>query len=63
MGEDDKVLVEFLKERGHTEEEIAKITKSLAQHDTESARESIFDSIAAGTFNIDDIIKKALAEE
>jgi len=59
--DDDKILEEFLQQRGHTEEEIAKITKRLAEHDAESMRESIFDSIAGGTFNFDDIIKQALS--
>jgi hypothetical protein len=62
-GDDDKVLAEFLQQRGHSEEEIAKITKRLAEHDVESMRESIFDSIAGGTFNLDDIIKQALEGE
>ena len=58
--DDDAILAEFLQQRGHSEEEIARITKRLAEHDAESMRESIFDSIAAGTFNLDDIIKQAL---
>lgn len=58
--DEDKILADFLQQRGHTEDEIAKITKRLAEHDAESMRESIFDSIAGGTFNLDDIIKQAL---
>ncbi|MBC8354945.1 MAG: hypothetical protein H8E66_23450 [Planctomycetes bacterium] len=61
--DEDKILEEFLQQRGHTEEEVAKITKRLAARDAESMRESIFDSIAGGTFNLDDIIKQALEDE
>ena len=61
--EDDQLLAEFLKQRGHTDREIAKITKRLAEHDAESMRQSVFDSIAGGTFNLDDIIKQALEGE
>ncbi|HRX78162.1 MAG: hypothetical protein H6821_13880 [Planctomycetaceae bacterium] len=61
--DEDKILAEFLQQRGHTEDEIAKITRRLAEHDAESMRESIFDSIAGGTFNLDDIIKQALDGE
>ncbi len=63
MNDDDKVLADFLEQRGHSAEEIVKITKKLAEHDTESVRESIFDSIAGGTFSFDDIIKQALADD
>ena len=61
--EEDTLLAEFLQQRGHSEAEIAKITKRLAEHDAESMRQSIFDSIAGGTFNLDDIIKQALNGE
>ena len=60
MSDDDQVLEQFLRQRGHTQEEIDKIVRKLSEHDSESVRESIFDSIAAGTFNFDDIIRKAL---
>ncbi|MBI2481655.1 MAG: hypothetical protein HYV60_24325 [Planctomycetia bacterium] len=59
----DKILAEFLRQRGHSEKEIAKIAKRLAEHDAKSMRESIFDSIAGGTFNLDDIIKQALDDK
>ncbi|MBP87358.1 MAG: hypothetical protein CMJ64_11660 [Planctomycetaceae bacterium] len=59
----DTVLIEFLQQRGHSQEEIDKIMKRLAEHDAESMRESIFDSIAGGSFNLDEIIKQALEGE
>jgi transposase len=61
--DEDRLLAEFLQQRGHSEDEVAKIAKRLAEHDAESMRESIFDSIAGGTFSIDDIIKQALKGE
>jgi predicted DNA-binding protein (UPF0278 family) len=58
----DAALAEFLQQRGHSEEEIEKIVKRLAEHDAESMRQSIFDSIAGGSFNLDEIIQQALED-
>lgn len=60
---DDKVLIEFLQQRGHSPEEIEKIAKRLADHDASEMRQSVFDSIAGGSFNLDDIIRQALEDE
>lgn len=60
---DDKVLTEFLQQRGHSPDEIEKIVKRLADHDASEMRQSVFDSIAGGSFNLDDIIKQALEDE
>jgi len=60
---DDRVLIEFLQLRGHSKEEIDKIVKRLADHDASEMRQSVFDSIAGGSFNLDDIIKRALGDE
>ena len=59
----DEALVEFLKLRGHSEEEIEKIVARLAMHDESMLRQSVFDSIEAGTFNLDELIKSALVED
>jgi predicted DNA-binding protein (UPF0278 family) len=59
----DAALVEFLQQRGHSQEEIDKIVKRLAEHDAASMRQSIFDSIAGGSFNLDAIIEQALEDK
>jgi len=58
----DDALISFLRQRGHSDEEIDTIVKRLAQHDAASKRASIFDSIDGGSFDLDKIIKEALGE-
>ncbi len=59
----DDVLIAFLRQRGHSEEEIDTIVKKLAEHDSAEQRASIFDSIDGGSFDLDKIIKEALDNE
>lgn len=61
--QDDQLLIEFLEQRGHSEDEIQRIVKRLAEHDAASMRQSVFDSIAGGTFDLDKIIEQALGDE
>lgn len=56
-------LTTWLKERGHSTEEIAKILTKVAEYDSQTVRESIFDSIDSGDFNISAIIDEALRAE
>ena len=55
-------LVEWLQEQGHSADEIEKILAKVAHYDSQTVHESIFDSIDAGDFSIDAIIKEALGE-
>lgn len=59
----DDALIAFLRQRGHTDQEIETIVKRLAEHDAAAMRESIFDSIDGGSFDLDKIIKEALESE
>ena len=60
--ENEQQLVEYLKQRGHSQADIEKIVKRLADHDQEMFRQSVFDSIESGSFNLEAIIKEALDE-
>lgn len=56
-------LVTWLKDRGHTPDEIAKILDKVAEYDARTINESIFDSIDSGDFNLAALIQEALAKE
>ena len=55
-------VIEWLRNEGHSDDEIVKILAKLDQYDEETIQESIFDSIDAGTFDLRAIIKEALGE-
>jgi len=56
-------VVEWLRRKGHSQEEIDKIIKKLRQYDRETNVDSVMDSIAAGTFNLQQIVDEALGNE
>ena len=56
-----KALGEFLGKQGHNEDEVQRILDKLAEYDRNMVRDSIFDSLENGTFNLDAIISEALA--
>ena len=56
-------LIAWLEEQGHTAPEINKILAKLAEYDSRTLHESIFDSIDRGDFSITSIIDEALGEE
>lgn len=58
--DDSGSVADFLRMRGHNDDEVRKILAKLAEHDSLTARESVFDSIEAGTFDLDAIIREAL---
>jgi hypothetical protein len=53
----------WLADRGHNAEEVEKIMKRLEQFDETTVRDSIFDSIETGGFDMEAIIKEALADD
>lgn len=61
--ESDDALTAFLRQRGHSDEEIAMIVKRLEEHDSAEVRASIFDSLDGGSFNLDELIKEALGDD
>ena len=60
--EDDKALIDWLQERGHTPEEIKKILAQVEQYQKKMQVDSVMDSIGAGSLNLDTLIKEALGE-
>ena len=56
-------LVAWLTEEGHTPLQIERILAKVAEYDSQTLHESIFDSIDAGEFNLAAIIDEALADE
>jgi hypothetical protein len=60
--QDDQVIRDFLTQRGHSSDEIEKILVQLAQYENATLRKSVFDSIDAGGFDIDRIIKETLGD-
>ena len=55
-------LINWLQERGHSPEEVAKILAKVAQYDARTVNESIFDSISSGDFDIAGLIEEALRQ-
>ncbi|HEV8060083.1 MAG TPA: hypothetical protein VGP68_09430 [Gemmataceae bacterium] len=53
-------VIQWLGQRGHTPEEIAKIQAKLAAYDEIVVRDALFDSMNSGAFDINSVIKEAL---
>ncbi len=58
-----KELLEWLKSQGHNDEQIARIMAKVAEYDSRTTRESLFDSIDSGRFDIQSLIDDALTDE
>jgi hypothetical protein len=56
-------LVEWLREQGHSPQEIDKILAKVAEYDARTMHESIFDSINRGDFDVGTIIREALGDD
>ena len=55
-------LVQLLKERGHSPEEIKKILARVRHYEKELQYDSVMDSIGAGRLNLDGLIREALGD-
>ncbi len=53
-------IADFLRERGYSDEYIAKILAHLDQFDSKVKRESFFDAMATGELDLDSLVKDAL---
>ncbi len=53
---------QWLAERGYSDDEVGKILARLDQFDNRINRESLFDDLASGAFDIGPIIREALDE-
>jgi hypothetical protein len=63
MTHDRPEIAEWLAERGYPPAAVAKILERLDQYDSRINRESVFDAMAKGEFDMDALIKEALSEE
>ena len=64
MSQDDDYiqLADFLRERGHSEDEIGKIIQRVKQYEEETQLDSVMDSIGAGHLDLVSLINEALKE-
>ena len=60
--EDDALLIHLLTEQGCSWEEIEKVRERLRDYDKRVTRESVFDSIAAGTFSLQALVEEVRRE-
>jgi hypothetical protein len=60
--DEDASLDNWLKERGYSEEDRRKIMARLAQHDDETMRDAIFDSIGGDGKTLDEMISDLLRD-
>ncbi|MCG8650085.1 MAG: hypothetical protein MI861_09640 [Pirellulales bacterium] len=60
--DDDALLVHYLTEQGYSWPEIERVIEKVNAHDAKIVRESVFDSIASGSFNLKAIIAEAIDE-
>ena len=56
-------LVELLTQQGCTDKEIERVLIKLGEFDERTTRESVFDSIATGSFNLKAIIAEARSQD
>jgi len=56
-------ISQWLQEKGYTTEQIEKILDELDNFDDHAYRESLFDDLATGAFDIRPIIEAALKDE
>ncbi|MEM9643665.1 MAG: hypothetical protein AAF989_01620 [Planctomycetota bacterium] len=57
--EDNSLLIHYLTEQGHSWPEIQQVLSKLNEHDQRTIRESVFDSIETGSFNLEKIVEEA----
>ena len=60
--EDYQVLVEWLTERGHSEDEIQTILARVRDYDEKTQHDSVMDSIGSGRMSLDALVKDALGQ-
>ena len=58
MSNDDAVLIDFLRQESCSWHEIEIVLRRLREYDNRTMRESVFDSIASGTFSLKKIIEE-----
>lgn len=62
MDDNNKLLIRYLSEQGATWPEIERVISKLQEHDRKTFHDSVFDSIASGSFNLQEFIGEATNE-
>lgn len=57
--DDSALMIDYLTEEGLSWVEIEHVLTKLKEHDQRVFRESVFDSIDSGTFNLNAIVEEA----
>lgn len=60
--EEYPLLVEWLKTRGHNEQEIQQILDKVRQYDAKMMHDSVMDSIGSGRITFEALVEEALKE-
>ncbi len=60
IDDDNTLLIEHLTEQGLNQHDIEQVISKLNQRDKQTFRESVFDSIERGSFNLKAIIAEAI---
>ena len=55
-------LANYLRNDGHTDEQVAKILKVVRRYDLSTQHDSVMDSIGAGRMSLDNLVKEALGK-
>jgi hypothetical protein len=63
MSQERPEIQQWLADRGYPPAAIQKILEHLDQYDARINRESVFDAMAKGEFDMDALIKEALGDE
>ncbi len=63
MAKQHPELKAWLSEKGYSSDEIEKILERLDQFDAKVNRDSVFDAMETGEFDMDALIKDALGEK
>ena len=59
MINDNELLIQYLTAQGHSWPEIEDVIAKLDEYDKRTVHESVFDSIARGTFRLEEVIAEA----
>jgi len=56
--DDNALLIEYLTEQGYPWTEIENVLEKLQEYERRVHRESVFDSIASGSFDLESLLKE-----
>lgn len=60
---DHDIIVRHLKEQGSSETQIREILSKLREYDSDVVKQSIYDSIATGSFDLNSLVQELAAQQ